>query len=497
MTIRQFLHIGSYADASGADDSQPTLDALVCIIPCFNEGLVLGDTLTSVLRTGLRPENVLVVDDCSTDATASIAERFGVGLLRHQHNQGKSKSIRRAIDHVRAGGACAYLSVLDGDTLVDPDYFRSVVRTFEADPDVVLVCGQPRSRRYNWLTAYRAVEYALSHAIYKQAQHKMGVITVAPGCASTYRMTILPHLEWNPHILTEDADTTVQVYRKGLGRVVYDGNAIVHTQDPNTIHALKGQLRRWYTGLWQVVVCHRVPFGRQRLDAEFGLLAGEALLAAARRSATAVDPTPGSAVHFPGSFWMSSGNVSPLEAGNLVTTYAAEQGFTVLKRGPHTVVPYGALTVSTDQQGFDWNNKAVPQVGLRYARAFTRGVVQVGAGYAYERRLRSKTGIGQPIGYASYWFGWTGHLSGRSSRSFWSSLPGTSWASVGNHAPAEGHNVIGSIYIQQGITAARVGKLSLIPFAEHTLTMDSGGQPWNNRRIRGGGSRCASSPAPA
>ena len=278
MKIRQFLHTGSYADASCAADSPQTLDALVCIIPCFNEGLVLGDTLASVLRAGLRPENVLVVDDCSTDATASIAERFGVALLRNQHNQGKSKSIRRAIDHVRAVGACAYLSVLDGDTLVDPDYFRSVVRTFEADPDVVLVCGQPRSRRYNWLTAYRAVEYALSHAIYKQAQHKMGVITVAPGCASTYRMTILPHLEWNPHILTEDADTTVQVYRKGLGRVVYDGHAIVHTQDPNTIHALKGQLRRWYTGLWQVVVCHRVPFGRQRVDAEFGLLAGEALL---------------------------------------------------------------------------------------------------------------------------------------------------------------------------------------------------------------------------
>lgn len=209
--------------------------------------------------------------------------------------------------------------------------------------------------------------------------------------------------------------------------------------------------------------------------------------AAARPPAAAADPAPGAAVHFPGSFWMSSGYVSPLEAGNLVTTYAAEQGFTVLKRGPHTVVPYGALTVSTDQQGFDWNNKAVPQVGLRYARAFTRGVIQVGAGYAYERRLRSKTGMGQPLGYASYWFGWTGHLSGGSSRSFWSSLPGTSWASVGNQAPAEGHNVIGSIYVQQGITAARVGKLSLIPFVEHTLTMDSGGQPWNNRRIRGGG----------
>jgi hypothetical protein len=36
-------------------------------------------------------------------------------------------------------------------------------------------------------------------------------------------------------------------------------------------------LRRWYTGYWQVVVCHRIPFGGQRIDAEFALLAIEAL----------------------------------------------------------------------------------------------------------------------------------------------------------------------------------------------------------------------------
>ena len=53
---------------------------------------------------------------------------------------------------------------------------------------------------------------------------------------------------------------------------------MVHTQDPGTVSALQGQLRRWYTGYWQVVMCHRIPFGGQRIDAEFALLAGEALI---------------------------------------------------------------------------------------------------------------------------------------------------------------------------------------------------------------------------
>ena len=260
------------------DNSNRISRRAACIIPCFNEALVLGETLASVLAAGLSPADVFVVDDCSTDDTALIAAKHGVRLLRNHRNRGKSKSIARAIDALGQLGSHDFVSILDADTLVDPDYFTTVVQAFDADSDIVLVCGQPRSRRHNWLTAYRAVEYALAHGIYKQAQHRMRVITVAPGCATTYRRTVLEHLEWNPGILTEDADTTVQVYRKGLGRVVYERRALVHTQDPGTLRALKGQLRRWYTGLWQVVVWHRIPFGRQRLDAEFALLAGEALL---------------------------------------------------------------------------------------------------------------------------------------------------------------------------------------------------------------------------
>jgi cellulose synthase/poly-beta-1,6-N-acetylglucosamine synthase-like glycosyltransferase len=251
---------------------------VACVIPCFNEALVLHDTLASVLAAGLSPEDVLVVDDCSSDETSQIAERAGVGLLRNVRNLGKSKSLARAIDELTRLGRHEFLSVLDADTLADPEYFRTVVRAFQADRDVVLVCGQPRSRRHNWLTAFRAAEYAVSHRVYKQAQQKVSAITVAPGCSSTYRMTVLKHLEWNPAILTEDADATVQVYRKNLGRVVYEKRAIVHTQDPGTIRALRGQLHRWYTGYWQVVVSHRLPFGGQRIDAEFALLAGEGLL---------------------------------------------------------------------------------------------------------------------------------------------------------------------------------------------------------------------------
>ena len=198
-------------------------------------------------------------------------------------------------------------------------------------------------------------------------------------------------------------------------------------------------------------------------------------------------PEPAPATSFPGSAWVNSGYISPLEPGNLLTTSAFEQGITLVKRGPHRVAPYAALTITQDGEGLDWNNKVVSQIGLKYSRVFGSGIVQAGAGYAYERRFRSSLGMGQPIGFASYWFGWNHDLRGGRPRRLWSSLPGTSWAAVGNHAPAERNNVIASVYVQQGVTLARVSRVSIIPLVEHTLTIDSVGHSWNNRRILGEG----------
>ena len=210
----------------------------------------------------------------------------------------------------------------------------------------------------------------------------------------------------------------------------------------------------------------------------------------AHAQSAAPDPPAANSVSqtsFPGSAWVNSGFVSPLEPGNLLTTYFFEQGITVAARGAHRLAPYAAVSITQDREGLDWNNKAVSQVGLKYSRAFRNGVVQLSAGYAYERRMRSSLTMGQPIGLASYWFGWNRDLPGASSRRVASSFPGTSWAAVGNHAPAEGHNVIATLYVQQGVTLASFSRISIIPFVEHTLTMDAAGHSWNNRRIFGEG----------
>ena len=47
------------------------------VIPAYNASKYIGETLASVLAQTLPPDEVLVIDDGSTDDTADVAERFG------------------------------------------------------------------------------------------------------------------------------------------------------------------------------------------------------------------------------------------------------------------------------------------------------------------------------------------------------------------------------------------------------------------------------------
>src|SRR5687768_14340824 len=61
---------------------------VTALVPAFNEGATIEDTLISLLTQSVAPADILVIDDCSTDDTAQVAERLGVRVVRTAHNTG-------------------------------------------------------------------------------------------------------------------------------------------------------------------------------------------------------------------------------------------------------------------------------------------------------------------------------------------------------------------------------------------------------------------------
>lgn len=85
--------------------------SISCVIPAWNE----ASRIAGVLRAAAgHPDlaEVIVVDDCSTDGTAAVVERFpGVRLVRQPVNGGKSRAVVRGAQEAEG----AHLMLLDAD----------------------------------------------------------------------------------------------------------------------------------------------------------------------------------------------------------------------------------------------------------------------------------------------------------------------------------------------------------------------------------------------
>ena len=250
---------------------------LCVLLPAKDERLGIGKTLRSIVKAGMLVQDIYVVDDGSSDGTGEIAHSFGVNVVRNPKNIGKALAIRRgalAFDLVRSyDGIC----LMDADTEVCERYFQVVSEALR-DPNVAAVCGRAKSIPHNWLTAYRCLAYWMSHTIYKCGQSNMGVITVTPGCASSFRAEVFSRLDWNTDTIVEDMDCTIQIHRKKLGRIVYEKQAVVSTQDPRTLRDYVKQIYRWDNGTWQVGQKYGMLTGVKKIDWEYKLLMGEGII---------------------------------------------------------------------------------------------------------------------------------------------------------------------------------------------------------------------------
>lgn len=251
--------------------------SLVVLIPAYNEELVIAKTIQSILSAGIQPNKIYVINDASKDRTQEIAEGFGVNVINNKVNLGKAGGITNAL-RIIITDVChkdiTHVCFMDADTLVDAGYFLAVRNRLLLDVDdcekvnrnklkklkrpISVLCGRAKSIPHNWLTAFRAYELWQTHAIHKNAQSKLKTITVAPGCASTYSVEALKGVVWTDETATEDMDATIQVAVAG-GIIEYEKDAIVYTQDPNTIRDYLGQTgKRWYPGTWQVMGKHQL-----------------------------------------------------------------------------------------------------------------------------------------------------------------------------------------------------------------------------------------------
>jgi O-antigen biosynthesis protein len=105
------------------------------VIPAYNAARYLERTVRSVLNQTHPPDEVLIVDDGSTDNTPAIVASLGpeVRYLR-QENAYVGPARNRGFHHTTG----EYILFLDADDLLLPEHLETLLRALEAHPDAGL-----------------------------------------------------------------------------------------------------------------------------------------------------------------------------------------------------------------------------------------------------------------------------------------------------------------------------------------------------------------------
>ena len=109
--------------------------AITALIPAYNEEKSIGRIVEDTRRY---VQNVVVVDDGSTDGTVKAAINAGATVLRHERNRGYGSALATGFTYFRNNGG-GIMIVLDGDGQHNPsDIPRLVKPVIDGQADVVI-----------------------------------------------------------------------------------------------------------------------------------------------------------------------------------------------------------------------------------------------------------------------------------------------------------------------------------------------------------------------
>jgi glycosyltransferase involved in cell wall biosynthesis len=111
------------------------------IIPTFNRAALIGETLESVLSQTRRADEILVVDDGSTDNTERVVKKFGPPI-RYIHQKNQFLGAARNTGLRSSGGS--YLLFLDSDDLLLPNAIEWLEGALQDNRGATLAYGRAR-----------------------------------------------------------------------------------------------------------------------------------------------------------------------------------------------------------------------------------------------------------------------------------------------------------------------------------------------------------------
>jgi len=212
-------------------------------IPCYNGSRYIGAVIESVLGQSRPADEVLVVDDGSTDGSVEIISRYPVGLICHKSNQGVAAARNSAIE-AATGDVILFI---DADAVADANLLAVLLSGYNA-PEIGGVGGQGVEVNVRSL----ADRWRRKHAIQSHGEKPRDVEFLFGLCMS-FRVDALREIGgFNPAFRTnaEDMDVSFRLKRAGY-RLRYLPDAKVYHQRTDDEASLVRAITAWYEAAYR------------------------------------------------------------------------------------------------------------------------------------------------------------------------------------------------------------------------------------------------------
>ena len=115
------------------------------VVPCYNEGTVIGDVIRAARETF---PNIVAVNDGSADDSAAAIHAAGAHLVNHPVNLGQGAAIQTGVEYARAQPGARFFVTFDADGQHQVKDVLAMLERLRAEPlDIVVGTrfGRPRA----------------------------------------------------------------------------------------------------------------------------------------------------------------------------------------------------------------------------------------------------------------------------------------------------------------------------------------------------------------
>jgi len=193
------------------------------IIPAFNESKNLPVILKALNAQTVKPLQIIVIDNNSTDNTLEVAKSLGAITLFE-----KERGTNNALETGRLTATGDLVARVDADCIPNPDWIERIVARFQ-DPKIVGLTGPYDYYDGGWF--FRKVTLAFQRYIYSATHHMLdflnhGAIMIG-GNSISRRITLEKIGGFDRKIIFYGDDTDLAKKLSKEGMVFFDKDLIM------------------------------------------------------------------------------------------------------------------------------------------------------------------------------------------------------------------------------------------------------------------------------